>query len=549
VKLLAPAAALVCVLISASAALAAEPRPVDFEMAPGASANSASKARGGVVSRPLETPRRFNLVGLRWRGRAEPEIALRVRRGGHWSRWQHLEAHADHNPDARRGERRVAASEPVWVGRAAGVQYRLSRAVPSLRLHFVDVGVRPKRRPTAQAAQLLPPAYVPREDWGAAGCPPRSAPDYGEVRSVHVHHTVSLNDYTPEEAPSIVLAVCRYHRNSNGWNDIGYNALVDKYGTLYEGRAGGLDQAVIGAQAQGFNSVTSGISNIGDHTSLPQTPEALAALASFIRWKLTVHGQPLSGRVTVVSSGGSASRYGAGARVTLERVIGHRDTGRTACPGAALYAQLPELRALVASGTVPISSFSTRLIASLADTRINFGEPVPVTGTLADPAGAPLAGELLELQVASEGVWRTARRMTTAADGAFSTELKPRRRMYLRVRYRGRAPLRRSSSTRQLLRVHPVITLRRPPTGGARRQTLSLKGRVGPRKRLLRLVVQQRLRGRWRKALGRTVRARRGRFETSFAPSRSGRYRYYVVAPADLDTDRGASEMTSLRIR
>ena len=130
---------------------------------------------------------------------------------------------------------------------------------------------------------------------------------------MHVHHTVSLNDYSPAESPGIVLAVCRYHRNSNGWNDIGYNALVDKYGTLFEGRAGGLDQAVIGAQAQGFNSVTAGISNIGDHTSLPQTPEALAALASYIRWKLTVHGQPLAGRVTVTSAGGSASRYGAGA--------------------------------------------------------------------------------------------------------------------------------------------------------------------------------------------------------------------------------------------
>jgi N-acetylmuramoyl-L-alanine amidase len=547
VKLLATAAALVCVLISASAAQAAEPRPVDFEMAPKAGVRAAA-ANGVVVSRPLETPRRFNLVGLRWRGRGEPKVALRVRSGGRWSRWQRLGSEADHNPDAGHAERHVTASEPVWVGRAGAVQYRLSRTVPGLRLHFVDVGAKPSRGVRARIAQLPPPAYVPRSGWGADRCPPRSAPAYGQVRAVHVHHTVSLNDYTPEEAPSIVLAVCRYHRNSNGWNDIGYNALVDKYGTLYEGRAGGLDKAVIGAQAQGFNSVTSGISNIGDHTSLPQTAAALAAMANFIRWKLTVHGQPLSGRVTVVSSGGPASRYGAGARVTLERVIGHRDTGRTACPGAALYAQLPQLRALVLSGATPVASFTTRLTAGLADDSVDYGELMSVSGTLADPAGAPLPGELLELQVASEGFWRTAQRVTTGVDGAFATELKPRKRMYVRVRYPGRAPLRRSRSLRLLLHVSPVITLDSAPTTASRGDTLALAGTVGPRKRALRLVVQQRVRGRWRKFVGRTVRVRKGRFKTSFVAGRSGRYRYYLVAPSDLDTDRGATARYSLQV-
>ena len=95
---------------------------------------------GRVVSRPLRAPARFNLVGLRWRGRSEPRVSVRVRRDGRrWSRWQALDAHADHNPDPRSGERAVAASDPLWVGEADQVQYTLSRRVPALRLHFVNV--------------------------------------------------------------------------------------------------------------------------------------------------------------------------------------------------------------------------------------------------------------------------------------------------------------------------------------------------------------------------------------------------------------------------
>ncbi|MGH2716026.1 MAG: N-acetylmuramoyl-L-alanine amidase, partial [Thermoleophilaceae bacterium] len=433
-KLPASAAALLCAVLALPAAAAA--KPFDFELAP--SANSGVSAAGaGTVSPRLATKRRFNLLGMRWRGRALPEIAVRVRRPGRgWSRWQALEAHASHNPDARRGERVRHASDPLWVGTANGVQYRLSRRVRGLRLHFVNVaGV-------ARAAQDPQPDVVTRAEWGASACPPRRAPGYGSVKAVHVHHTVSLNDYAPEEAPAMVLAICRYHRNSNGWDDIGYNALVDKYGVLYEGRAGGLDQAVVGAHAQGFNSETAGIASIADHTSVGATPETLDALARYIRWKLQVHGQPLSGTVELRSSGGPATKYPAGSRVTLERVIGHRDTGRTACPGELLYGQLDDLRAMVSTGVAGVPSFATRLSATLADHRVDFGAVVPVTGLLSGPDGGPLAAEQVEVQVNGDGRWITSRRVVSAPDGTFATELKPRKRMYVRLRFPGHADLR-----------------------------------------------------------------------------------------------------------
>jgi hypothetical protein len=440
-----------------------------------------------------------------------------------------------------------AASDPLWVGTGVAVQYRLSRRVEGLRLHFVNVGRH--RKPRLRAAQDPEPDFVTRAEWGGNQCVPREAPLYGTVKAVHVHHTVSLNDYSPSEGAAIVLAICRYHRNSNGWNDIGYNALVDKYGVLYEGRAGGLDQAVVGAQAQGFNSETAGIASIGDHTSVGAAPETLSGLARYIRWKLAIHGQPLFGSVTLKSSGGSASRYPAGRRVSVDRVLGHRDTGRTACPGQLLYDQLDELRAMVAGGTGLLPVTRARLSAALADSAVDYGQVVPVTGVVTGPDGLALMGAPIEVQVNSDGPWVVARTLASAPDGTFATELKPRKRMYVRLRYPGQPSVPGATSARLLLRLRPTVELRRPVRRARPGTTVRVEGAVAPRKRIVNLVLQQRIRGRYRKVGARRVRTRRGRFSTSFVPAFRAGYRYAVVAKSDDDTDRGSTGWQTLRVR
>jgi hypothetical protein len=535
---LAPACALLALAAPAAAAPERGPGPVDFELAPAPALRAAGV--GGVVSAPLRAPRRFNLVGARWRGRSEARLALRVRRDGRgWSRWQTLGAEA-------LGGRAAVASEPVWVGEADRVQYRLDRPVPGLRLHFVDVG-RTAGRAAAASARAGEPLFVSRREWGAAKCPPRRTPSYGTVRAVHVHHTVSLSDYTRAEAPGIVLAICRYHRNSNGWNDIGYQALVDRFGVLYEGRAGGLDRPVIGAHAQGFNAQSSGVASIGDNTAIGLSDAALDTLAGYIGWKLAVHGQPLSGRTTLVSAGGATSRFPAGRSVRVPRVLGHRDTNLTSCPGDALYAQLEDLRARVAGGT-PLPGAPTALTAALSAARTAYGTPVTVSGTLGSALGVPLAGLPVRLEALRGGRWRALARPLTDAAGGWSATIVPHGSSLLRASFAGDLTWRRAWSAEMPLRVTPRVTLGPTAATGVRGARVRVTGRVEPRKRLVYQVLQQRLGGVYRRVGVRPVPVRRGRFRSWFAPGFTGLYRVYVVARADAATARGRSTARVLRV-
>jgi hypothetical protein len=305
------------------------------------------------ISPPVQAPHSFDLVGV---ARELRTVQIRVRDdGGKWTNWVEQED-----------------GTPIYVGGADQAQVRAAFK-PRGRLHFVNVSgtagsfagnllnqartaintafISVASTPVAQA--LAPkPRIVKRSGWGAdlaeGGCPPRGPPEYGTVQAAVIHHTVNANDYTPEEAPSIVLGICRFHVYGNGWNDIGYNALVDRYGTLYEGRAGGLKRPVVGAQAQGFNSETTSIASIGDHTSEAPTPEAQGSIIRYLAWKMAVsRAYPVTGAVQLTSGGGSESRYAAGTVITVPRIIGHTTLGLTACPGGAMIPLIPQIQAAV----------------------------------------------------------------------------------------------------------------------------------------------------------------------------------------------------------
>jgi hypothetical protein len=243
------------------------------------------------------------------------------------------------------------------------------------------------RIPYRVPAATVSPAIVPRLSWGAAESIRKGPPSYAPaLRFAVVHHTAGRNDYTRAEAPAIVKAIQLYHVQGNGWNDIGYNFLVDRFGTIYEGRYGGVDRDVIGAHALGFNTGSVGVALLGTYGSVSPPRVAQDAISRLLAWRLDLAHVDPTGFTTVISSG--SERFGSGLPVLLRNVSGHRDTGFTECPGNLLYARLDALGTAANALGLPklyeprvetsgrTTRFRARLSASLAWT-------VVVT----DPAG------------------------------------------------------------------------------------------------------------------------------------------------------------------
>jgi hypothetical protein len=204
------------------------------------------------------------------------------------------------------------------------------------------------------------PDIVSRAQWGADESLSPDPSEYNaDVKAVFVHHTAGAA-YDCADSAAIVRGIYAYHttpidKGGNGWNDIGYNFLVDKCGTIFEGRKGGVDLPVLGAHTYGWNRESAGVSVLGDYSSAGASNAALASVARIAAWKL---GQYNADPATTVQlkSGATQTNYmkasfTAGNLYTFQRISGHRDGYNSECPGDGLYAQLPTIRAW-ASGPV-----------------------------------------------------------------------------------------------------------------------------------------------------------------------------------------------------
>jgi flagellar hook assembly protein FlgD len=336
---------------------------------------------GGGRSLAVAAPH-FNMVGVHWQGSGTPWFRVHLRAGG-WSGWR--EADDDWG---RSGVWRKSLGD--WLGAADAIQFRLKGRVTRLREYLLwSPPVPPPARELSIAGS---PAIVPRSAWQADESIRRAPPVYAPtLRYALVHHTVNANSYACSQSASIVRGIEVYHVKGNGWNDVGYNFLVDKCGQIFEGRYGGVDRNVVGAHSQGFNTGSVGISVIGTYNSAGISEAARAALVELLAWRLDVaHVDPLS-FVNVLSGGNQ--KFPAKVPVNLRAISGHRDTYFTECPGNALYAQLPAIAQAVAKTGLP--KLYAPVAQQLGEGQVRFtaklSSALPWTVTVTDATGATVA--------------------------------------------------------------------------------------------------------------------------------------------------------------
>jgi hypothetical protein len=366
--------------------------------------------RGVVADTGQRSTRTFGLVGATWRTgtlATGAQVQLRVREHGTWSAWTELTL-PDGGPDAGSRDaraaaaRHVTATEPLWVGSADGVQARVvspktTVAPAGLAVVLIDGGTstadaaaHPAGGASMAAAAQAQPTIYTRAQWGAdeslrtynSGC---GTPDYGStVKMGFLHHTDGTNGYTSSSVPSIIRSIYAYHVKSNGWCDIGYNFLVDRFGRIWEGRYGGITKPVIGAHTGGFNTNSFGVSLIGDFTSVAPPSGMLSAAEKLFAWRLGAYYRDPTATTTMYAGSFSGSRYAAGSTVTFKVVSGHRDADLTTCPGSAAYAKLPAFRTAVKSF---IGAGLVAPTISPTSIRMNSGQTVAVhAGVLASQA-------------------------------------------------------------------------------------------------------------------------------------------------------------------
>jgi hypothetical protein len=351
-----------------AASLASAPVPRELSQAwhhltarTAAESQRAAQRTPQVLTRQMNTDG-FRMLGVTWR-RAAPSdnstvvVTARTHTDGAWTGWFDIPINVDTGTEASPNGRYGA--EPYWVGDSDGLQVRVDSvggARPTdVRADLIEPGtsdadaaITGTWQGSSASASTDRPPIVTRAEWGAdESLRDKHLEKSATFKVAFVHHTAGSNNYSRSESPAVVRGLYSYYVNTLHYADMGYNFLVDKYGTIYEGRAGSITKPVRSAATGGFNTDTLSIVAMGNFQTAPATDALVSGIAKVAAYRLSRYYRDPFGRKTLKAEVGS-SRYSAGRRVRFKVISGHRDSNYTACPGNNLYRRLPDIRRLAA---------------------------------------------------------------------------------------------------------------------------------------------------------------------------------------------------------
>ena len=417
---------------------------------------SVTGVRVGAAMRPevppapgpvVDSPFPLSHLGVRWVGSEDAAVTIRLAGpDGAWGPWRAMPA--DHDLDS--GDGAPILSELILANGATRAQARATGDARNVEIVAIDTRQGPRPRHLAAAApagaadgdqppsdggedrgadattpsssttttkpgssttsttlkpkpKVAQPNIITRAEWGADESIRKNNQKYAPITKLFVHHTVTSPD-DPDPAAT-VRAIYAYHVQGNGWDDIGYNFLIDAQGHVYEGRWArnyesgekptGEDlneNGVVGAHVLNHNAGSAGVAMLGDFSNGEPSTAARDALVKLMAWKADRHGIDVTASDPFTSSDGVVS--------TFPNLAGHRDAGQTECPGDRLYPLLPGIRQEVAKFVTAMTGPTTGYWTATADGRVI---PFGSAESLGSMTGTTLSGSIVGMSPTASG--------------------------------------------------------------------------------------------------------------------------------------------------
>lgn len=259
------------------------------------------------------------------------------------------------------------AANPIADSRAAGGENRADVGRRTVMAGLAATGAlamavsRPATAAPSGTRLAIGGGHVirPRSEW--IDTDPAPMATEVEVAVILVHHTASSNSYAETDVPAILRSIHAFHSGpEKGWPDIAYNFMVDRFGHIWEARAGSITRPIAGSATGGNQGSSQLCCFLGTHTDSPPTDAAKDAMSHLVvhiahREGLTV-GE--TARSEFVSAG--SNRHPAGTVISTNTITGHRDMSQTTCPGdAAMSWVAGTLRPLAATLTATLDAPSS----------------------------------------------------------------------------------------------------------------------------------------------------------------------------------------------